>query len=196
MVHPSTVLNVNALSRITIFVALILGSNYLLAPAANIKLEDTLVFLSAYLYGFAVGSSVAVISEFLWSSINPYGFAGPIMPFLVVGELIYALAGFLSSKVWNEGSMISPRNIIFGSLMAICAFIWDVETNAATALVVWGSGITLAKVLSTELLGVYFMIAHELSDFAFGAFLIPVVIHYVVKSRVDSPLPVEPVGVT
>ncbi|MEM0287314.1 MAG: hypothetical protein QXR69_02310, partial [Conexivisphaerales archaeon] len=171
----------HSVAIVSIFVALILGSNYLLAPLANVKLEDTMVFVASYLYGIGIGASVAILAETAWSTISPYGFAGAIMPFLVAGELIYAIAGYFASKIWNGDGIFSSRNIAFGSIMAVCAFIWDFETNAATGLIAQGGRLGLNTLLSYEAFGLPFMISHELSDFAFGAFVAPAIIYYATR---------------
>jgi len=156
---------------------LIVGSNLLLADLPGVKLLDTLVFVSAFLFGFRVGGSVAVVSELAWSFISPWGVAGYITPLLVLGELIYALAGWGASRVWSgyvrPGSM---DGFFIGAVLAICAFIWDIETNIGTAFIAFGQTVTLEKIISTELLGTPFMLFHELSDFLLGAYLAPVVI--------------------
>ena len=103
------------LSIIAIFTSLIIASDYALAPVSNVKLLDTLVFSSAYSFGFRIGASIAVLSEFIWGVVSPYGFGGLIIPFLVAGELIYAFAGYSASRIWkfNEVSGCFGTHEIF-----------------------------------------------------------------------------------
>ena len=162
-----------------LFTSLIIASDYALTPALNVKLMDTMVFSSAYAFGFRIGAYVALLSELVWSLVSPYGFAGYLMPFLVGGELLFALAGFAASKIWgNPGDLSthSVNNFFFGAMLAICAFVWDFETNIATGLVAGAH--TLTYLLSFEVLGIPFMLAHELSDFFLGSLLAPLVIVY------------------
>lgn len=177
MDYPATVQSARSLAIVAAFSALIVGSNLLLADLPGVKLLDTLVFVAAFLFGFRVGGSVAVVSELAWSFISPWGVAGYITPLLVLGELIYALAGWAASRVWSgyvrPGSM---DGFFIGAVLAICAFIWDIETNIGTAFIAFGQTVTLEKIISTELLGTPFMLFHELSDFLLGAYLAPVVI--------------------
>ncbi len=166
------------------FVAVILASNYALAPFANVKLEDTLVFVSAYLYGFPVGASVALLAELGWSTLNPLGFGGAITPFLLACEVLYAVAGSFAARVWGRGgSPLSERNLFFGSLMALCAFAFDFVTNAATGLLTVGTSDVAATVLRFELQGIPFMVPHELSDMVFGSFVAPAVIYFVMRNK-------------
>ncbi len=163
------------------FTSLIIASDFGLSPILNVKLVDTLVFSSAFAFGFKVGAYVAVLSELIWSALSPYGFGGYIIPFLVIGELLYAFAGYSSSKIWRrEGlSILSPQNFFFGAILAICAFIWDFETNLGTGLLVlWPNHITIPGLLAFEIFGIPFMVPHELSDFVLGSFLAPVIVAY------------------
>ena len=158
------------------FSAMIIGSDYALAGVYNVKLLDTLVFVSSYLFGFRVGASVGIVSEGAWSFLSPIGSAGAITPFLVAGEFIFALAGWTASRVWgSKFSPTSPYPVFMGSLLAVCAFLWDLETNAATALLSYWPTISTGQVLYTMFnpFTLAFAVAHEASDFALGASLAP-----------------------
>ncbi len=161
-----------------LFTAVIVGSDLALSGPefSNIKLLDTLVFVTAYIFGFRVGASVGLLSETIWSLISPIGMAGVITPFLVGGELLFAAAGWGASKLWGSGAQFSPsRPLFMGSLLAICAFVWDLETNAATALIAYWPDLGLPQLLGTMFnpATLLFALAHEGSDFAFGTLLAP-----------------------
>jgi hypothetical protein len=166
------------LSMIAIFSSLIIASDYALAPIYNVKLMDTLVFASAYSFGFKVGASIAILSESIWSVVNPTGFYLSIIPFLVVGELLFATAGYAASKLWKleEVSALNSRNVIFGAILLLCAAAWDFETNIATGLLAGAH--SFYSLLLFEVGGIYFAIPHEVSDFIFGSTLVPIVILY------------------
>ena len=89
------------LALIAIFTSLILASDYALSPIFNVKLLDTLVFVAAYTFGFRIGASIAMLSEFIWGTVNPNGFGGLVVPFLILGEMVYVVAGYLASKTWK-----------------------------------------------------------------------------------------------
>ena len=180
------------LSLIAIFTSLTIASDYALAPALNVKLMDTLVFSSTYTFGFRIGASIAILSELLWGLVSPYGFYLPIIPFLVMGELLFAIAGYFASRIWGieKLSALSPRNLFFGAILAICAFIWDLETNIGTGLLSLWPHENLVGVLFFEVTGIPFMIPHELSDFVLGATLAPIIIVYS-KRLVRNPNPAK-----
>ena len=178
IIHP-TVGATKEVAVTAVFTALVIGSDFVLAPYVNFKLMDVTVFLVAYVFGFRQGASVAILSEALWSVASPWGFAGIVAPFLVGGELLFAAAGWGASKVWGrDGRVVSPSAIFIGATLAICAFLWDFETNAATALVATWPGTSLGQVVVYELQGFVFPtpLAHELWDFLLGALLAPAAI--------------------
>lgn len=166
------------LSLIALFTSLIIASDYALIPALNVKLVDTLVFCTSFVFGFRVGASVSVLSELIWGIVSPYGFFLPIVPFLVLGELLYVFAGYFASKIWGKEMFgaFSTRNLYFGAILAICAFLWDLETNLATGVI--GGAQTLIAYVAFLISGIPFAILHELSDFILGASLAPIVISY------------------
>lgn len=176
MDYPSSVRNSQSVAVVTIFTALAIGSDFALAGMPNIKLVDSLVFLSAYLFGFRVGASIGVLSELIWAYASPWGAPGFIAPFLVVGEVAYAVAGSAAARIWPSGSVPNPgKGMAFGGLLAICAFLWDVETNLATALVAYWPTVTVPRVVTTMLAGVPFMVTHEIGDFVLGLLFVPLV---------------------
>lgn len=167
---------------VAVFTAAIVGSDFALAQFPNVKLLDTLVFVSSFVFGLGTGAAVAVLSETTWSFISPWGMAGAITPFLVIGELIFAVAGWAASKAWGRKlNALSPTSVFIGATMAVCAFIWDLETNAATALLEYWPQLTVKYLLLTELQGALFAVSHEVSDFLLGMILVPLVIAMVLR---------------
>ena len=164
---------------LAVFTSLIISTDWLIG-IPNVKLVDTLVFAVSYSLGFRIGASIAIASELIWGVINPLGFGGPIIFFTVTGELLYALAGWSASRAFGFNRIFSIQNVVFGSILAISAFFFDLETNLATAFIVqWPpSAITLSGSL---ILGIPFAITHELSDFALGAALAPALILFFKK---------------
>ncbi len=172
------------LSLLAIFTSLIIASDYALTPALNVKLMDTLVFASSFVFGFRIGASIAVLSELIWSVVTPYGFSLPITPFLVGGELLFAFAGYFAMRIWGHDrvSPMAKENLFFGAVLAITAFIWDFETNIATGLIAGAHTLLTLLIFEFNPATLYFSVAHEASDFVFGSALAPVVIAYLLKN--------------
>ena len=163
-----------SLAVVAIFTALAIGSDFALAGIPHVKLVDALVFLSAYLFGLRVGASVGILSELIWAYATPWGAPGFIAPFLIIGEVVYAVAGSAAARIWSSEPALSPgKGAVFGGLLAICAFLWDVETNLASALIWSWPAVTVLKVMATMLMGIPFMLMHEISDFALGLLFVP-----------------------
>jgi hypothetical protein len=161
-------------AAVAVLSSLVISSDFALAPYSNMKLMDLAVFMGAYVFGFRVGASVAVITETLWSFLSPFGFAGAVAPFLVAGEILFAAAGALAARAWKPGGLgIGSKSLFIGALMLVCAFAWDLETNAATALIVFWPAISLRELLATEVLGIPFAIPHEEADFLLGLLVAP-----------------------
>lgn len=161
---------------VAVFSALVVGTDFALAPFVSFKLLDTVVFMVAFVYGFKQGAAVAVVSEAVWSVVSPWGAAGVVTPFLIGGEILFAIAGWGASRIWQaDGKTVSPVAFFIGATLAICAFLWDFETNAITALIYFGPGMSLPQLLGVEVAGFVFPIpmAHELADFALGTLLAP-----------------------
>lgn len=178
IIHP-TLRSTREIAVVAIFTAMVVGSDFALAPYANLKLMDVTVFLVAYVFGFRQGAAVAVLSETIWSVVSPWGFAGAFAPFLVGGELLFAAAGWGAFRIWGgDRRALSPTALFIGATLAICAFAWDFETNAANALIATWPGTNLSQVLVYELQGFVFPapLAHELWDFVLGALLAPAAI--------------------
>ena len=158
------------------FSAMIVGSDFALAPYANVKLLDVMVFVAAFLFGFRLGAAVGVISEGVWSVVSTWGPAGVMTPFLVGGELLFAAAGWWASKVWSDRGKIGRNSLFVGALMLLCAFAWDLETNAGTAFVMSWPTTTLPIILAWEVSGIPFALVHEAADFFLGLLFAPTAI--------------------
>ena len=185
--NPSSLRASVNVAIVATFSAMIIGSDYAMTGLYNVKLLDTLVFVSSYLFGFRVGASVGIISEGAWSFLSPIGSAGAITPFLVAGEFIFALAGWGASRLWgSKFNPASPYPVFMGALLAVCAFLWDLETNAATALLAYWPALSTAQVLYTMFnpFTLAFAVSHEASDFVLGASLAPVFILLIPKALV------------
>jgi hypothetical protein len=172
-------------AAVAVFSALVVGSDFALAGFVNFKLMDIIVFMVAFVYGFRTGAAVAVVSEAVWSVVSPWGPAGFMTPFLIGGELLFALAGWGASRIWSKEGPLALRSIFIGATLAICAFVWDFEVDAVTALVWYGFGVSVPQLLVTEFWGYLFPfpLAHEIADFMLGALLAPAAILTMARSR-------------
>ena len=186
-------MDTRGLAIVAIFTALAVSSDFALADLPNVKLVDAIVFSAAFVFGLETGLYVGVLSELIWGFLSPYGFGGYIIPFLVAGECLFALAGWGASKAWaddTEGQppRIGTRNLYFGAVLALCAFAWDLETNLGTAMIVYWPSLTISRLLATEAAGIPFMFSHEVSDLVGGALVSPFMIFYASRNAKTKPI--------
>jgi hypothetical protein len=81
--------------------------------------------------------------------------------------------------VWKvQGRPVSPASLFIGATMLICAFLWDLETNAVSALIWGGAGASIGTVVVWEVSGFLFPppMGHELTDLILGVSLVPAAI--------------------
>jgi len=160
--------------------ALCVVTNYALLPFPNIKLMDTVVFLSGFLFGLPSGISVAAIPWFIYGTLNPYGLP-PFPTFLsvILGEMIYAFTGYIVSRrpdAFHGRTWLSIQNIGFGVVGMVSTLLYDLLTNAVTGWIFYGSVFIGLLTMNFPLpLG----IIHEVSNFFLFALLAPPIIHTV-----------------
>lgn len=145
-------------ATVAVFSALSLGTDYLMTPLPNIKLMDSFVFVAAFLFGVELGLGVATMSWLVYGFANPYGQAGTILVFLIIGECFYAIIGGVMGRTGLARQIISnyketendaialqkkhtflrslKKNgrfgIVFGLAGLLGALAYDVLTNTAT----------------------------------------------------------------
>lgn len=163
-----------------VFSALAVASNYAMIAFPQVKLMDSIVFVSAYLYGFGVGAGVAVITWIVYGSLNPLGAAGfPLILVLVVGELVFAASGALLSRGWKRSTVFTGshrflnKSLVLGVTGLLSAFVYDFWTNAIDGLLIYRS---VEGIFYRWMTGAYFAFTHEAADFMFFAFVVPALI--------------------
>jgi hypothetical protein len=167
-------------SLIAVFTALSLATNYTLIDFANVKLMDALVFIAAFLFGWTVGTGIAISTWAVYGFLNPYGQAGfPLIIFLMAGECFYAIGGALMRSSSIAQQLLSDRRllsdveiaIIFGVAGIALTFAYDVLTNFATYMFLANS---LYDALVIGIItGAPFAVVHEVSNLIFFALATP-----------------------
>jgi len=164
---------------IAVFSALAVSSNYAMLAFFQIKIMDALVFIAAYLFGFRIGAGVAGITWLVYGSLNPLGSAGfPLLLVLMIGETVYAASGALLSRVWKKSTHFDTRSftrksLVLGAIGLLSAFVYDLWTNAIDGLMIYRS---FDGIIIRMMTGIYFALVHEVADFIFFAFAVPVLI--------------------
>jgi hypothetical protein len=173
---------------ISLFSALAITTDYAMFPLSNVKLMDSIVFVSALAFGLPVGVAVGVLTWLVYGSVNPLGSAGgPLLLILMGSEAIYALLGCAARRMLGfDESRVPVRSILWGSLGLIGAFMYDLNTIVTPALVI---GEPMKVAVASLLPASPFMIAHELSDFVFFAVAAPAIYAAIRRVMKLRPLP-------
>ena len=174
----------------SLLTALAITTDYAMLPLANIKLMDTIVFVSGLVFGLNVGVSVGALTWLVYGSVNPLGSAGgPLLLILIVSETVYAILGSLARKVFSfEESSVSARSLFWGCLGLIGALIYDLVTIIVPTML---TGASFVVAVASLVPAVPFMLAHEISDFVFFAAVGPILVSTmlkIIKSR-GTPMP-------
>ena len=159
-------------AAISMFTALAVATDYAMLPLANVKLMDSIVFVSALAFGLEVGVSVGALTWLVYGEINPLGPDGGVLLLVLVGsETIYAFLGCLVRRPLDQDQVGFPtRSLLWGSLGLIGAFVYDLITNVAPGLL---AGMSPGQAVFLLVPGAPFMVAHEVSDFVFFAIVAP-----------------------
>jgi uncharacterized membrane protein len=178
---------------ISVFTALAVATDYAMFPLANIKVMDSIVFVSAVSFGLEVGVSVGALTWLVYGEVNPLGPDGGLLLLILIGsETIYALLGCsVRRSLSTEGLGVPVRSLLWGSLGLIGAFLYDLITNVLPPLIA-GSSLRVSLLFLGP--AAPFMVAHEVSDFLFFALLAPVLYAAIRKiaRRQIGPVGVRP----
>lgn len=169
---------------VSMFTALALVTDYAMFPLANVKLMDSIVFISALAFGVSVGASVAALTWLVYGTVNPLGpDSGAFLVLLILSEMIYVVFGYAARRMMSPGDSVPVRSLLWGSFGLIGALLYDLNTIITPSLIIGQS----LKVSVAELLpAVPFMLAHEISDFVFFATFAPLVYAAVRKVAVRN----------
>ncbi|MDA4114369.1 MAG: hypothetical protein OK474_10010 [Thaumarchaeota archaeon] len=178
-------------AAISMFTALAVATDYAMFPLANIKLMDSIVFVSALTFGLEIGVSVGALTWLVYGEVNPLGPDGGLLLLILIGsETVYAIFGYVVRRAFDYDKIDIPtRSLLWGSLGLIGAFIYDVTTIITPSLI---SGSSLSVAIFSLGPASPFMVAHEVSDFVFFAIAAPVLyaaIRRVVRRQIGEVRP-------
>ena len=159
------------LAAVSMFTALAVATDYAMLPLANVKLMDSIVFISAITFGVGAGASVAALTWLVYGTVNPLGAdSGPFLLLLIGSEMVYVAFGYLARRMLSPDQPVPVRSLLWGCFGLIGAFLYDVNTILTPYLII---GQSLRVSLVEMLPAIPFMLAHEVSDFVFFATVAP-----------------------
>ena len=151
-----------------IMASLALVGNYALVAVPNVEIGTTILFVTAYIFGFAIASSSAIIMSIVFSVINPWGaFIPQIWISQVLGWLFITTSGAILGHE-KPREYIPPK--FDTELMIMGAFLtmfFDLITNLGYS---WAFSIPYEIAVIT---GLPFMLVHIISNAILFSLVIP-----------------------
>jgi LytS/YehU family sensor histidine kinase len=159
-------MNTIKIAIIVTFCALSIGTDYAMLGLWNVKLMDFIVFVGGFCFGPVTGVLVGVISWIVYGTLNPLGFALPILLATMFSETLYGIAGGLLRKGFTGFKGEKWRaSVFFASVGALLTLVYDVVTNIVSGLT-WGPNVVFAVIIGFFPMG----LAHEISNMMFFGF--------------------------
>jgi len=140
----------------------------------NVEFTSLIVFLVSAIFGIVFGATLAVLVMFINGFFSPWGFAGLMLPFQVVGMIIVGVGGGMYKRA-KAGSYDAASCLETAVLGAFLTLVYDVITNfgVAVSYMLAGTPIYLAFV-SAIISGSLFSLIHVVSNaVVFGVVFFP-----------------------
>jgi len=137
------------LALLSVLTALCLGIQLLPRPM-NLEFTSLIAFATGMVFGGLYGASLGALVMLANGFLSPYGFAGVVLPFQIVGMGLVGAAGGLYTRMTDSVSIVGR----FGEaavLGAFLTFIYDVLTNLGTAVFLTLSGMSFHEAIVTAL---------------------------------------------
>lgn len=133
-------------------------AGYLLAGLPNVELISLVLFASGFLLGARDGAITGGAAGLLYTVLNPFGPAHPVVSIAqAAGFALVGAGGALvrPNAVWSRGPV--PVAALLGVLGAVLTAAYDIATNTAF-------GWIIGQVRATVLLGIPFLVIHVVSN--------------------------------
>jgi hypothetical protein len=149
----------------------------------NLELVTLAAFASGVLLGVRDGTGVAALTMLLYSLLNPYGMAHPLVTTSqVLGEALVGATGGVAAGLARSPALI--RAGVLGLAGALLTLVYDLVTNVAT-------GIVFGQMRVTLLGGIPFALWHIATNAMLFATLGPVLVAVLARyrARLSPPSP-------
>ena len=137
------------LALLSVLTALCMGIQLLLRPM-NAEFTSLISFATGMVFGSLYGASLGILVMFVNGFLSPYGFAGVVLPFQIIGMGSIGLVGGLYARITHKG-MRAGAFIEAAVLGAFLTFIYDVLTNVGTAVHFTLTGMPFSEALVAAL---------------------------------------------
>jgi uncharacterized membrane protein len=125
----------------------------------SIEFTSLICFLVGFLFGAPFGALLGALTMFINGFLSPWGFAGIVMPFQMLGMACMGLVGgFYHISLGKNSSVRWLSNLEISFLAAFLTLFYDIITNVGYA-VLFNVNIIVALVAGT-----WFAIVHVISN--------------------------------
>jgi len=167
-------LNTPRLALLSVLAAVCLGLQLLPRPM-NLEFTSLISFVTGVVFGSFSGALLGALVMFVNGFLSPYGFAGIVLPFQIVGMVVIGVAGGLYAKM-AVGKMYAGRFWEIMVLGAFLTFVYDIVTNVGTAVYLSSSMPFSEALLAALITGAVPSVIHVVwNSFLFGAGAVPLV---------------------
>jgi len=162
-------LNARQIALLSVLTAVSLGIQ--LAPRPpNVEFTSLFAFIVGVLYGSLVGGFFGGFVMFVNGFLSPWGFAGFIMPFQIVGMATVGFAGGIYKRyvVGINPAKVCAEVAVLGAFLTL---LYDIITNVGVAVPPALSGVSwhISLILAFSM-GALFSLVHIISNIAlFGS---------------------------
>lgn len=168
-------LDARQIALFTVLIAVSLGIQ--LAPRPpNVEFTSLFAFLAGILYGSLTGGFFGGFVMFVNGFLSPWGFAGLMMPFQIVGMATTGFAGGIYKRyvVGAHSTQVCAEVAVLGAFLTLS---YDIITNAGVAgsLMLTGTPPHISLITAFSM-GAPFSLVHIASNIVlFGSGFIPLV---------------------
>ncbi|RMD95455.1 MAG: ECF transporter S component [Calditrichaeota bacterium] len=161
----------NEIARVGIFSALAFAGGYMFIAIPNVEIFTAIVFIAGIILGPKHGVLVGIISQSLFSTLNPYGVSP--LPLLVVQVLNRALTGYLGGSMGRWVLRESSRKwLLLGIIGLMLTWILDLSSDFSMFL---QSGFSIKQMKVTLSMGLLFYLVHGLVNLVIFSLVVPLV---------------------
>jgi uncharacterized membrane protein len=170
-------------SMVAMLSATSIALSYALYWIPNIELTSLMIFLSGFALGSRNGIVVGLITELVFSNLNPLGPAPPAILLAQVScMMLIGTAGGAVAKFSDQGDIKLSSSLKMGAMGLYLTILYDLVTDLGFALSFPLIGNDLVSTYVTYLvLGSPFMIVHVFSNTLLFGTIGPLASHYMVK---------------
>ncbi|MFW9962634.1 MAG: hypothetical protein ACFFCX_03680 [Candidatus Sifarchaeia archaeon] len=157
------------ISITAIMTALALVGNYALVAVPNLELGSTVLFVTAYIFGFSMAIWSTLIMSIIFGIINPWGgFIPQIWASQVIGWFYIITVGSIMGREGAGGKRLNPSKWELALTGAVVTFIFDQITNIGYSIT-FGVPLLLAIIAAIP-----FTILHVVSNSVIFSHAVPI----------------------